>query len=150
LKHAIRIKVIDTHTIGSCVGVAKAVSYVILMCSMSVHYIVQKTLNTNKCTKDFFITCNTLLHVSTLLGHLQGDLSCVVTLWLHFIVELLIVYCELSVVSACSPDHREFAPPKGHAVFNIFSKLCFVLFCGYKIIAISYVLCTLRMQTNVQ
>jgi hypothetical protein len=41
----------------------------------------------------FFITCNTLLHVSTLLGHLQGGLSAVVTLWLHFIVELLIVYC---------------------------------------------------------
>jgi hypothetical protein len=38
------------------------------MCSMSVHYIIQKTLNTNKCTKGFFITCNTLLHVSTLLG----------------------------------------------------------------------------------
>jgi hypothetical protein len=47
---------------------------------MSVHYIIQKTLNTNKCTKDFFITCNTLLHVSTLLGHLQGALSAVVTL----------------------------------------------------------------------
>jgi hypothetical protein len=56
----------------------------------------------------FFITCNTLLHVSTLLGHLQGELSAVVTLWLQFIVELLIVYCvafwrrELSVVSACT------------------------------------------------
>jgi hypothetical protein len=43
--------------------------------------------------KGFFITCNTLLHVSTLLGHLQGELSAMVTLWLHFIVELLIVYC---------------------------------------------------------
>jgi hypothetical protein len=52
-----------------------------------------KTLNTNKCTKGFFITCNTLIHVSTLLGHLQGELFAVVTLWLHFIVELLIVYC---------------------------------------------------------
>jgi hypothetical protein len=37
--------------------------------------------------KEFFLTCNTLLHVSTLLGHLQGELFVVVTLWLHFIVE---------------------------------------------------------------
>jgi hypothetical protein len=81
---------------------------------MSVHYIIQKTkttLNTSKCTKGFsFITCNTLLHVSTLLGHLQGELSPVVTLGLHFIVELLIVYCvafwrrELSVVSAYTAE----------------------------------------------
>jgi hypothetical protein len=34
-----------------------------------------KTLITNKCTKEsFIINCNTLLHVSTLLGHLQGEL----------------------------------------------------------------------------
>jgi hypothetical protein len=34
--------------------------------------------------KGFFsITYNTLLHISTLLGHLQGELSAVVTLWLH-------------------------------------------------------------------
>jgi hypothetical protein len=44
-----------------------------LMCSMSVHYIVQKKLNTNKCTKRFFVNYNTLLHVSTLLGHLLGE-----------------------------------------------------------------------------
>jgi hypothetical protein len=30
---------------------------------------------------------NTLLHVSTLLGHLQGELSLIVTLELHAIVE---------------------------------------------------------------
>jgi hypothetical protein len=41
----------------------------------------------------YFLTCNTLLHVSTLLGHLQGELFVVVTLRLHFIVELLTVYC---------------------------------------------------------
>jgi hypothetical protein len=58
-----------------------------LMCSMSVHYIIQKTLITNKCTKIFFINCNTLLHVSTLLGHLQGGLSVVVTLRVHYTVE---------------------------------------------------------------
>jgi hypothetical protein len=39
-------------------------------------YYTQKTLITNKCTKSFIINCNTLLHVSTLLGHLQGQLFC--------------------------------------------------------------------------
>jgi hypothetical protein len=48
----------------------------ILMCSMSVHYIIQRTLITNKCTKRVFVNCNTFLHVSTLLGHLQGELFC--------------------------------------------------------------------------
>jgi hypothetical protein len=58
------------------------------MCSMSAHYIIQKKkLITNKCTKSFFITCNTLLHVSTLLGHLQGELFVIVTLRLHLMVE---------------------------------------------------------------
>jgi hypothetical protein len=37
--------------------------------------------------KESFINCNTLLHVSTLLGHLQGELFFIVTLRLHFIVE---------------------------------------------------------------
>jgi hypothetical protein len=47
-----------------------------------------KTLITNKCTKRvFIINCNTLLHVSTLLGHLQGERFVTVTLRLHFIVE---------------------------------------------------------------
>jgi hypothetical protein len=36
-----------------------------------------KTLITNKCTKRvFIINRNTLLHVSTLLGHIQGELFC--------------------------------------------------------------------------
>jgi hypothetical protein len=60
-----------------------------LMSSMSVHYIRQKTLNTTNALRVFFMNCNTLLHVSTLLGHLQGEVSAVVTLWLYFIVELL-------------------------------------------------------------
>jgi hypothetical protein len=47
-------------------------------------FILHKTLTTNKCTKSVFISCNTLLHVSTLLGPLQGELSVVVTLRLHF------------------------------------------------------------------
>jgi hypothetical protein len=37
-------------------------------------YYTKKTLNTNKCTKSFFlVNYNTLLHVSTLLGRLQGE-----------------------------------------------------------------------------
>jgi hypothetical protein len=43
------------------------------MCSMSVHYIIQKILITSKCKKSFFISCNTLLHISILLGRLQGE-----------------------------------------------------------------------------
>jgi hypothetical protein len=55
-----------------------------------------KTLITNKMQKEsFIINCNTLLHASTLLGHLQGEFFVIVTLRLHFIVEnvLLTVYC---------------------------------------------------------
>jgi hypothetical protein len=83
-----------------------------LMCSMSVHYIIQKTLIINKCTKSFFINCNTLLHVSTLLDHLQGELFVIVTLRLHFTVEWecavdCVLRCfwrrELSAVPACRP-----------------------------------------------
>jgi hypothetical protein len=37
--------------------------------------------------ESFIINCNTLLHVSTLLGHLQGELFVILTLRLHFIVE---------------------------------------------------------------
>jgi hypothetical protein len=37
--------------------------------------------------ESFIINCNTLLYVSTLLGHLQGELFVIVTLRLHFIVE---------------------------------------------------------------
>jgi hypothetical protein len=54
---------------------------------MSVHYIIQKTLNTNKCTKSFFVNYNTLLHVSTLLGHLQGETLCYRYTRLHYTVE---------------------------------------------------------------
>jgi hypothetical protein len=37
--------------------------------------------------ESFIDNFNTLLHVSTLLGHLQGELFITVTLGLHFIVE---------------------------------------------------------------
>jgi hypothetical protein len=47
-----------------------------------------KTQITNKMHKEsFIINCNTLLRVSTLLGHLQGECFVIVTLRLHFIVE---------------------------------------------------------------
>jgi hypothetical protein len=74
--------------------------------------IIQKTLITNKCTRSFFFNCNTL-HVSTLLRHLQGQLSVVVTLRLHFSVERecavdCVLCCfwrrELSVVPACKRE----------------------------------------------
>jgi hypothetical protein len=35
----------------------------------------------------FIINCNTFLHVSTLLGHLQGEHFVTVTLRLHFTIE---------------------------------------------------------------
>jgi hypothetical protein len=47
-----------------------------------------KTLITNKMHEEsFIINCNTLQHVSTLLGHLQGERFVIVTLRLQFIVE---------------------------------------------------------------
>jgi hypothetical protein len=70
--------------------------------------------------ESFIINRNTLLHVSTLLGHLQGELFVVVTLRLHFIVEwdvLLTVYCVVfgGVNSLwcrlAGRDRRELAPP---------------------------------------
>jgi hypothetical protein len=48
-----------------------------LLCILSDPLFNTKTLITNKCTKSF-INCNTLLHVSTLLGHLQGELFVIV------------------------------------------------------------------------
>jgi hypothetical protein len=41
--------------------------------------------------ESFVISCNMLLDVSTLLGHLQGELFVIVTLRLHFIVEWVAV-----------------------------------------------------------
>jgi hypothetical protein len=47
-----------------------------LMCSMSVHYIIQNTNHQQMPKESFIVNRNTLLHVSTLLGHLQGELFC--------------------------------------------------------------------------
>jgi hypothetical protein len=60
------------------------------LCNMFHVHALYYTKNTNhqKMHKEsFIINRNTLLHVSTLLGHLQGELFVVVTLRLHFIVE---------------------------------------------------------------
>jgi hypothetical protein len=56
--------------------------------SIYVHKLFYKNTNHQQMHKEsFIIDCNTLLHVSTLLGHLQGELFVTVTLRLHFIVE---------------------------------------------------------------
>jgi hypothetical protein len=69
--------------------------------------------------ESFIISRNTLPHVSTLLGHLQGELFVTVTLRLHFTVEWecavdCVLRCswrrELSAVRACRP-----APQRVHA-----------------------------------
>jgi hypothetical protein len=51
--------------------------------------------------ESFIINRNTLLHVSTLPGHLQGELSVIVTLRLHFIVEW---ECAVDCVLPCTTD----------------------------------------------
>jgi hypothetical protein len=54
---------------------------------MSVHYIIQNTNHQQMHKESYIVNRNTLLHVSTLLGPLQRELSVAVTLGLHFIVE---------------------------------------------------------------
>jgi hypothetical protein len=65
--------------------------------------------------ESFIINRNTVLHLSTLLGHLQGELPVVVTIRLHFTVEPecavdCVLRCfyrrELSVVSACTASRK--------------------------------------------
>jgi hypothetical protein len=52
----------------------------------------------------FIINCNTLLLVSTLLGHLQGELFVIVTLRLHFTFEWeCAVDCVLEAWTVCRP-----------------------------------------------
>jgi hypothetical protein len=85
------------------------------MCSISVHYIIQNTNHKQMHKESFIINRNTLLHVSILLGHLQGEFSLPLhwgcTLQLSENV-LLTVYCVVfggvnSAVRACKPGpHR--------------------------------------------
>jgi hypothetical protein len=50
--------------------------------------LIYKNIDHQQIHKDsFIINRNGLLHVSTLLGHLQGELFVTVTLGLHFTVE---------------------------------------------------------------
>jgi hypothetical protein len=69
-----------------------------LMCSMSVHYIIRNTNHQQMHKESFIINCNTLLQVSTLLGHFQWELFVTVTLRLHFIVEWK---CAVDCVLRC-------------------------------------------------
>jgi hypothetical protein len=48
---------------------------------------LQNTNHQQMHKESFIINRNTLLHVSTLLGHLQGELFVIVTLRLHYTVE---------------------------------------------------------------
>jgi hypothetical protein len=50
-------------------------------------HIYKNTSHQQMHKESFIINCNTLLHVSTLLGYLQGEPFVIVTLRLHFIVE---------------------------------------------------------------
>jgi hypothetical protein len=56
------------------------------MCSISVHYIIQKPWKHQRRHKEFFVNYNTLLHVSALLGHLQGETFRCRYTWLHYTV----------------------------------------------------------------
>jgi hypothetical protein len=78
--------------------------------------------------ESFIISCNTLLHVSTLMGHLQGELFVILTLRLHFTVEWecavdCVLRCfwrhGLSAVWACRPGpqtvHASSTQPTAHS-----------------------------------
>jgi hypothetical protein len=76
-----------------------------------------KTLITNKCTKSFIINRNALLHVSTLLGHLQGEFFCYrcTKVALYSWVRMCCWLCTVAVNSLWSrpagPARREYTPP---------------------------------------
>jgi hypothetical protein len=82
---------------------------------MSVHYIIQNTNHQQMHKEIFIINRNTLLHVSTLLGHLQGELFVTVALGLHFRVR-----------GGRTADREEFTPPKTtqYTVNSTFSLNC--------------------------
>jgi hypothetical protein len=62
------------------------------------HCIIQNTNHQQMHKESFIINRNTLLHASTLLGHLQGELFVTVTLRLHFTVEW---ECSVDCVLHC-------------------------------------------------
>jgi hypothetical protein len=60
--------------------------------------------------ESFIVNCNTLLHVSTLLGHLQRERFVIVTLRLHFIVEWeCAVDCVLCTEAHCTAEQARTA-----------------------------------------
>jgi alkyl hydroperoxide reductase subunit AhpC len=86
---------------------------IILLFSQNLGHVMYKNTNHQQMHKEsFIINCNTLLHVSTLLGHLHGELFVIVTLRLHFIVEWeCAVDCVLRCLWRRGRDRREFTPP---------------------------------------
>jgi hypothetical protein len=92
-------------------------------------YFYKNTNHQQMHKESFIINRNTLLHVSTMLGHLQGELFCYryTKVALHSWVRM---YCWLRTAGVyslrCPPagrDHREFTPPKTtqYAVNSTFS-----------------------------
>jgi hypothetical protein len=67
----------------------------------------------------FIVNYNTLLHVSTLLGHLQGELFGMFTLRLHYTVER---ECAVDCVLRCF-WRREFFVVFVVLVFNVFCTI---------------------------
>jgi hypothetical protein len=58
-----------------------------IKCRLTLMLLVENTDHQQIHKESFIINRNTLLHVSTLLGHLQGELFVIVTLRLHFTLE---------------------------------------------------------------
>jgi hypothetical protein len=87
-----------THRLCACMFV----------CAVRLFNITLKYKNTNHQQmhkESFIINRNTLLHVSTLLGHLQGELFVTVTLGLHFTVEWeCAADCVLEAWTLCGPS----------------------------------------------
>jgi hypothetical protein len=79
--------------------------------------------------ESFVINCNTLLHVSTLLGHLQGELLVYTKVALYSCVRYA-VYCvlccfwgrEFSVVPVCTAN-RDHKNNRVHSQQHILTQL---------------------------
>jgi hypothetical protein len=91
------------------------------------NYLFPKNTNHQQMHKEsFIINCNTLLHVSTLLGHLPGELFCyrytkvALYSWVRMFCWLCTVYWrrELSAVPACRPGPQTVHASKNNAVHS--------------------------------
>jgi hypothetical protein len=83
-----------TYNIDECICVPRFSTFLQTVISLTIvqfqskHAVEYKNTNHQQMHKEsFIVNCNTLLHVSTLLSHLQEELFVIVTLRLHFIVE---------------------------------------------------------------